>query len=59
MYVQARVDKKHEVLEIGCGWGGLGIELVKQTGCKYTGITLSHEQVKYAKQKVEEAGLQV
>ncbi|OVA13290.1 Mycolic acid cyclopropane synthase [Macleaya cordata] len=55
---KARVDSKHEVLEIGCGWGSLGIEVVKRTGCKYTGITLSEEQLKYAETKVKEAGLQ-
>ncbi|XP_024984906.1 uncharacterized protein LOC112520683 [Cynara cardunculus var. scolymus] len=55
---KARVDKNHEVLEIGCGWGTLAIEIVKRTGCKYTGITLSEEQLKYAKTKVKEAGLQ-
>ncbi|KAJ9538275.1 hypothetical protein OSB04_031008 [Centaurea solstitialis] len=55
---KAKVDKKHEVLEIGCGWGTLAIEIVKQTGCKYTGITLSEEQLKYAEGKVKECGLQ-
>ncbi|XP_023877942.1 uncharacterized protein LOC111990399 isoform X2 [Quercus suber] len=55
---KARIDKKHEVLEIGCGWGTLAIEVVKQTGCKYTGITLSEEQLKFAERKVKEAGLQ-
>ncbi|KAL6342983.1 hypothetical protein AAG906_017003 [Vitis piasezkii] len=55
---KARIDKKHEVLDIGCGWGSLAIEVVKQTGCKYTGITLSEEQLKFAEMKVKEAGLQ-
>ncbi|KAL5542334.1 hypothetical protein UlMin_010044 [Ulmus minor] len=55
---KARVEKKHEVLEIGCGWGSLAIELVKRTGCKYTGITLSEEQLKFAQKKVRDAGLQ-
>ncbi|KAF5202274.1 Cyclopropane-fatty-acyl-phospholipid synthase [Thalictrum thalictroides] len=55
---KARINNKHEILEIGCGWGSLAIEVVKQTGCKYTGITLSEEQLKYAQRKVAEAGLQ-
>ncbi|KAL5781622.1 hypothetical protein ACOSP7_006651 [Xanthoceras sorbifolium] len=55
---KARINKKDEVLEIGCGWGTLAIEVVKTTGCKYTGITLSEEQLKYAEMKVKEAGLQ-
>ncbi|PIA36281.1 hypothetical protein AQUCO_03400289v1, partial [Aquilegia coerulea] len=55
---KARINNKHEILELGCGWGTLAIEVVKQTGCKYTGITLSEEQLKYAQRKVKEAGLQ-
>ncbi|GMN53351.1 hypothetical protein TIFTF001_022486 [Ficus carica] len=55
---KARVEKDHEVLEIGCGWGGLAIELVKRTGCKYTGITLSEEKLKFAQKRVRDAGLE-
>lgn len=55
---KARINKEHEVLEIGCGWGTLAIEVVKRTGCKYTGITLSIEQLKFAEMRVKEAGLQ-
>ncbi|KAJ4847552.1 hypothetical protein Tsubulata_030494, partial [Turnera subulata] len=55
---KARIESKHEVLEIGCGWGSFAIEVVKQTGCKYTGITLSKEQLKFAEAKTKEAGLQ-
>ncbi|EEF33544.1 uncharacterized protein LOC8263737 [Ricinus communis] len=55
---KARINKEHEILEIGCGWGTLAIEVVKRTGCKYTGITLSEEQLKYAEERVKEAGLQ-
>ncbi|CAH8320373.1 unnamed protein product [Eruca vesicaria subsp. sativa] len=55
---KARIEKNHEVLEIGCGWGALAIEVVKRTGCKYTGITLSIQQLKYAEAKVKEAELE-
>ncbi|XWS53765.1 hypothetical protein CRYUN_Cryun10bG0028300 [Craigia yunnanensis] len=55
---KARIEKGHEVIEIGCGWGFFAIEVVKRTGCKYTGVTLSKEQLKYAEAKVKEAGLQ-
>ncbi|XP_047180065.1 uncharacterized protein LOC124846764 isoform X3 [Vigna umbellata] len=55
---KAKIDKTHEILEVGCGWGSLAIEVVKQTGCRYTGITLSKEQLKLAEQRVKDAGLQ-
>ncbi|XP_025679805.1 uncharacterized protein [Arachis hypogaea] len=55
---KARIDQTHEILEIGCGWGNLAIEVVKQTGCKCTGITLSIEQQKLAEKRVRDAGLQ-
>ncbi|XP_011649139.2 uncharacterized protein LOC105434591 [Cucumis sativus] len=55
---KARIDKNHHVLDIGCGWGSLAIELVKQTGCHCTAITLSEEQLKYAERKVKVLGLQ-
>ncbi|VAH40970.1 unnamed protein product [Triticum turgidum subsp. durum] len=55
---KAKVERDHYVLDIGSGWGSLAIQVVKQTGCKYTGITLSEEQLKYAQGKVKEAGLE-
>ncbi|CAM0871124.1 unnamed protein product [Alopecurus aequalis] len=54
----AKVERDHQVLEIGSGWGSLAMQVVKQTGCQYTGITLSEEQLKYAQGKVKEAGLE-
>jgi len=53
------VESGHHVLDIGCGWGTLAIRFVKKTGYKFTGITLSEEQLKYAKRKVKESGLEV
>ena len=53
------MEPGHHVLDIGSGWGTLAILLVKKTGCKYIGITLSEEQLKYSKRKVKEEGLEV
>ena len=58
-FTQARVESTHEVLEIGSGWGALAIQLVRRTGCRYTGITLSEEQLLYAQARVKEAHLEV
>ncbi|CAK9324087.1 unnamed protein product, partial [Citrullus colocynthis] len=55
---KARINKNHKVLDIGCGWGTLAIEIVKQSGCHCTGITLSKEQLKYAQKRVKDLGLQ-
>uniref|UniRef100_A0A8I6WQ90 Cyclopropane-fatty-acyl-phospholipid synthase n=1 Tax=Hordeum vulgare subsp. vulgare TaxID=112509 RepID=A0A8I6WQ90_HORVV len=52
---KAKVERNHHVLEIGSGWGSLAMQVMKQTGCKYT---LSEEQLKYAEIKVKEAGLE-
>jgi len=52
------VDASHHVLEIGFGWGELAIQLVKEKGCRVTGITLSQEQFQLAKQRVAMEGLQ-
>lgn len=44
------------ILEIGCGWGGFA-EHAAQRGLQTTGITLSSEQLKWSKQRLQEAGL--
>lgn len=38
------------ILEIGCGWGGLA-ERAARRGCKTHGITLSREQLAYARER--------
>lgn len=47
--------KLHEgdhLLEIGSGWGGFAVYAVSKYGCKYTGITISQEQLKFAQERV-------
>ncbi|WP_102224248.1 SAM-dependent methyltransferase [Acidimangrovimonas sediminis] len=46
------------VLDIGCGWGGLGLTLARDYGAKVLGVTLSEEQHKIAVQRAKEAGLE-
>jgi cyclopropane-fatty-acyl-phospholipid synthase len=46
-----------DVLEIGCGWGGLAERLVERHGCLVTGITLSEEQLAFAKKRLSDRGL--
>lgn len=46
-----------EVLDIGCGWGGMAIMLARDYDARVTGITLSEEQLAAARRRAEEAGL--
>lgn len=45
------------VLEIGCGWGGFAEYLASERGAYVTGLTISHEQYDYARERIEKAGL--
>lgn len=46
-----------KVLDIGSGWGGLGLYLAEETGVDVTGVTLSIEQHKVAEARAAAAGL--
>ena len=50
------IDEGHETLDIGCGFGGLGLYLSQVAGAKVTGVTLSREQQVIATQRVKELG---
>jgi len=45
------------VLDIGCGWGGMGLYLAENAGAQVTGVTLSEEQHGVATRRAEEKGL--
>jgi cyclopropane-fatty-acyl-phospholipid synthase len=38
------IERNHRVLDIGSGWGGLGLYLAETLGADVTGVTLSTEQ---------------
>ncbi|WP_176592577.1 cyclopropane-fatty-acyl-phospholipid synthase family protein [Sphingobium sp. EM0848] len=46
-----------KVLDIGCGWGGMALYLHRTCGVDVTGITLSEEQLKVARQRAQDAGV--
>lgn len=45
------------VLEIGCGWGGLAEIAAAEHGAHITGVTLSNEQLAWARDRMARAGL--
>jgi len=45
------------VLDIGCGWGGMGLTLARDHGADVLGVTLSREQHAMATARAEKAGL--
>ena len=52
-----KIEENMNVLDIGCGWGGMALEIAKQTGAKVKGITLSENQFATASKRAQEEGL--
>tara|TARA_B100001287_G_scaffold193886_1_gene163982 strand:- start:382 stop:1638 length:1257 start_codon:yes stop_codon:yes gene_type:complete len=52
------LSKDDSVLEIGTGWGSFAIHAAKNYGCKITTTTISDAQYNFAKNRIEEEGLQ-
>lgn len=46
-----------QLLDIGCGWGGLLLHAVRQYHARGIGITLSPEQQRFVQKRIQEAGL--
>lgn len=46
------------VLDVGSGWGGLGLHLAQSSDVDVTGITLSEEQLKIANERVRTSALE-
>jgi cyclopropane-fatty-acyl-phospholipid synthase len=45
------------LLEIGCGWGALAECAAGEAGARVTGVTLSTEQLEFARERLARAGL--
>ena len=48
---------KHKVLDIGSGWGGMGLTLAKDFGCQVTGVTLSEGQHRVSNLRARQDGV--
>jgi cyclopropane-fatty-acyl-phospholipid synthase len=55
---EAGVAPGARVLEIGCGWGALAETAASEFGAQVTGITLSTEQLAWARERLQARGLQ-
>jgi cyclopropane fatty-acyl-phospholipid synthase-like methyltransferase len=53
----AGLDQAQEVLDVGCGIATPAIRLAQRYGCRFTGVNLSKEQVRLAKDRVAQHGL--
>jgi cyclopropane-fatty-acyl-phospholipid synthase len=51
------MEPDRRVLDIGCGWGGMGLYLAETAGADVTGVTLSQEQHAIANERAAEKGL--
>ena len=54
---QLQAKPQANILEVGCGWGGFA-ELAASDGHQVTGLTLSAQQLAYAEQRLNSAGLE-
>ena len=52
------IEPGMSVLDIGCGWGGMGLELAGRYGAEVSGVTLSREQLAVAQARAQAAGLE-
>jgi len=58
-HIAAKLHLKagQRVLDIGCGWGGTALYLHRVADVDVLGVTLSEEQLKVARRRAEEAGV--
>ncbi len=52
-----RLEPGMRVLDIGCGWGGLGLYLNRHFGVEVLGVSLAPDQVAFANERAKAAGV--
>ena len=55
---QLNLSANDSVIEIGTGWGAMAIYMAEQYGCHVTTTTISNQQYQYAKEQIENRGLE-
>jgi len=54
---QLNISSGARILEIGCGWGGFAEIAAKESKAHIRGLTLSTEQLEFARQRMANAGI--
>lgn len=54
---KVRLRAGEHVVEAGCGWGGLALYMARHYGVKVTAFNISREQIAYARERAQAAGL--
>ena len=52
------IQPNQKILDIGCGWGSLAIDIAKSINCEVTGITLSENQFVYCVKKAKQLNME-
>lgn len=52
-----RLGPDMRLLDIGCGWGGLGLYFNRHFGCEVLGVSLAPDQVAFANERAAAAGV--
>jgi cyclopropane-fatty-acyl-phospholipid synthase len=52
-----QLEDGQRILDIGCGWGGLAIDLARRANVEILGVTLSEEQHRIAVERANASGL--
>ena len=58
-HIAAKLNLKPglRILDIGCGWGGLGLYFNRVCGAEVVGVALAPEQIRIANERAEAAGV--
>ena len=53
-----RLKPGQTVIEAGCGWGGFALYMAQNYGVNVRSYNISEEQIKYARERIQQFGLQ-
>jgi cyclopropane-fatty-acyl-phospholipid synthase len=57
LHIPSETGKDLRVLDIGSGWGGFALFLHRHYGCEVLGVSLAPDQVRFARERAQAAGV--